>query len=46
MPHVAVELDEGARIAKPLGPLAREQATLVTPPRDGLLAARVQCLLA
>jgi hypothetical protein len=45
MAHVAVELDERARIADPDGTLAGEQATLVAPARDRLLAAGVQRLL-
>ena len=44
--HVAVELDERARIEQLLRALAGEQLALLTLPRDRLLAARVQRLVA
>ena len=44
MTHEAVELDERARVAEPLGPLAREQLPGLALPRDRLLRARVQRL--
>jgi hypothetical protein len=43
---VAVELDERARIAELLGPLAGEQPPLLAPLLHGALAARVQRLVA
>src|SRR5581483_11520346 len=44
--HVAVELDERPGIAQLLGPLAREQPSLLPAPCDRALAAGVQRLLA
>jgi hypothetical protein len=40
----AVELDERARVAQPLRPLAGEQSTFVATPRNCLLATGVQRL--
>ena len=46
VPHVAVELDERARVEQLLDALAREQLALAALPLDRLLAARVERLLA
>ena len=46
MAHEPVELDERARIAEPLGALARQQLALLVLPRHRLLRAGVQRLVA
>ena len=46
MAHEAVELDERARVEQLLQPLVREQLPLAPVLLDGLLAGRMQGLLA
>src|SRR5213075_154174 len=46
VPDVAVQLDERARVAEALRPLAREQLPRVAVLRDRLLGAGVPCLVA